>query len=73
MNEITRIINKRLRYKTYIEDFSYCLIRDDKNMYVKIDVDYTNGKFLSKLIDVDSDKIEVVSVINFILNYYYEN
>lgn len=73
MNEITRRINKKLRFKAFIEDFSYLLISDEDEMYIKIDVEYTDGKYLSKLINVDAENIEVTALIDFILNYYYEN
>lgn len=75
MNEITGRINNVLRDKKFIEawDYNYFIDSFDKTEYLKISVDYTTGKYITKVIPLSDKTINIDKVIDFILNYYYEN
>lgn len=75
MNEITRIINNALRNVKFIESWEYDYFIDsfDKLEYLKIMVDFTSGKYITKIIPLFDKKLNIENIIDLILNYYYEN
>ena len=75
MNEITRIINNALRDVKFIQSWEYNYFIDsfDKTEYLKIMVDFTSGKYITKIIPLFDKKLDLENIINVIMNYYYEN
>ena len=75
MNNIIRRINNALRDKKFIEawDYNYIIDNFDKTAYLRINVDYTTGKYITKVIPLSSETINTDKIIDFILNFYYEN
>lgn len=75
MNEITGRINNALREVKFIEawEYNYFIDSFDKNEYLKISVDYTTGKYITKVIPLFDRSINIDKLIDFIINYYYEN